>query len=104
MQIELARTFLEIVASGSFLHAAERLNVTQSTVSARIQLLEEQLGRRLFVRSKTGAALTPAGSQFERHAVALIRIWAQARQEAAVPADYRTMLRIGAEAGLWNRM
>jgi LysR family transcriptional regulator, flagellar master operon regulator len=104
MQIELARTFLEVIAAGSFLHAADRLHVTQSTVSARIRLLEEQIGRRLFVRNKDGARLTPAGVQFQRHAEALIRIWAQARQEAAVPAGYRAMLRIGAEAGLWNRM
>lgn len=104
MQIELARTFLEVIAAGTFIRAADRLHVTQSTVSARIQLLEEQLGRRLFVRNKGGAALTPAGTQFQRHALALIRIWAQARQEAAVPTGYRAMLRIGAEAGLWNRM
>jgi DNA-binding transcriptional LysR family regulator len=104
MEIELARTFLEVVAAGSFLHAADRLHVTQSTVSGRIQLLEEQIGRRLFIRNKGGAVLTAAGAQFQRHAVALVRIWAQARQEAAVPTGYRAMLRIGAEAGLWNRM
>lgn len=104
MEIELARTFLEVVAAGSFLHAADRLHVTQSTVSGRIQLLEEQIGRRLFIRGKGGAVLTPAGTQFQRHAAALVRIWAEARQEAAVPTGYRKMLRIGAEAGLWNRM
>jgi DNA-binding transcriptional LysR family regulator len=104
MEIELARTFLEVGAAGSFIGAAERLHVTQSTVSARIQLLEQQLGRRLFVRNKGGAALTPAGTQFQRHAAALVRIWEQARQEAAVPAGHRALLRIGAEAGLWNRM
>lgn len=104
MEIELARTFLEVVAAGSFLHAADRLHVTQSTVSGRIQLLEEQIGRRLFIRGKGGAVLTPAGTQFQRHAAALVRIWTEARQEAAVPTGYRKMLRIGAEAGLWNRM
>jgi DNA-binding transcriptional LysR family regulator len=104
MQVELARTFLEVIAAGSFIGATEHLHVTQSTVSARIQLLEQQLGRRLFVRNKGGAVLTPAGTQFQRHAAALVRIWEQARQEAAVPAGHRALLRIGAEAGLWNRM
>jgi len=104
MEVELARTFLEVVAAGSFLRAAERLHVTQSTVSGRIQLLEQQIGRRLFIRNKGGAVLTPAGAQFQRHAADLVRIWAQSRQEAAVPQGYRAMLRIGAEAGLWNRM
>jgi len=41
---ELARTFLTVVAAGNFVAAAERLHVTQSTVSARIRALEEQLG------------------------------------------------------------
>lgn len=39
MDIELARTFLEIVRSGSFMAAAERLHVTQTTVTARVHNL-----------------------------------------------------------------
>lgn len=103
MDLELARTFLEVAGAGSFVTAAHRLHVTQSTVSTRIRLLEEQLGSRLFVRNKAGASLTPAGAQFQRHATALLRIWQQAREELAVPAGYRALLRIGGEAGLWNR-
>jgi len=45
MDIELARTFLEIVSTGSFIKAADRLHVAQTTVSARVRLLEQQLGR-----------------------------------------------------------
>ena len=36
MDIETARTFLVVISSGSFVEAAKRLYVTQSTVSARI--------------------------------------------------------------------
>jgi LysR family transcriptional regulator, flagellar master operon regulator len=64
MDIELAGTFLEIVSTGSFVRTSERLNVGQTTVSARMRLLEQQLGRSLFVRNKSGAALTPAASGF----------------------------------------
>lgn len=103
MDVELARTFLEVVGTGSFVGAAQRLNVTQSTVSTRIKLLEEQLGARLFVRNKGGAVLTPAGAQFQRPAAALVRIWEHARQDAALPHGYTATLRIGGEAGLWNR-
>ena len=67
MDIELARTFLEIVSTGSFIKAADRLHVAQTTVSARVRLLEQQLGRPLFVRNKAGASLTPAGEQFLRY-------------------------------------
>ena len=104
MQVELARTFLEVVATGSFIEAAERLHVTQSTVSTRIRSLEEDLGRPMFVRNKSGAALTPPGAQFQRHALAIIRIWEQARQDASVPPGHMRLLRIGGEAGLWNRL
>ena len=62
MDITLARTFLAIVSAGSFARAAERLHVTQTAVSARVQALEAEIGRRLFVRNKAGAHLTPAGT------------------------------------------
>jgi DNA-binding transcriptional LysR family regulator len=104
MQVELARTFLEVVTTGSFVAAAGRLHVTQSTVSTRIRALEQELGRPLFVRNKAGAVLTPAGMQFQRHAIALIRLWEQARQDANVPSGHTALLRIGGEAGLWNRL
>lgn len=104
MDMETARTFLEAATVGSFVAAAERLHVTQSTVSTRIRQLEDQLGCQLFVRNKNGAMLTPAGVRFQRHAIAMLRLWEQARQEAALPIGHRALLRIGSEAGLWNRM
>jgi DNA-binding transcriptional LysR family regulator len=102
VDITLARTFLEIVACGSFVLAAERLHVTQTAVSARVRTLEEQLGRRLFVRSKSGAVPTPAGEQFVRHAAALIRVWEHARQQVALPPGRRALLTLGCEASLWD--
>lgn len=102
MDIELVRTFLAIVSVGSFIRASERLHVSQTTVSARIRTLEEQLRRRLFVRNKAGASLTPAGEQFLRHAPALVQLWERARHEVAVPAGRRAVLGIGAEHSLWD--
>ncbi|HEX7006007.1 MAG TPA: LysR family transcriptional regulator [Alphaproteobacteria bacterium] len=102
--IDLARTFLEVVAAGSFVGAAERLHITQSTVSARIRTLETQLGYKLFARNKAGAVLTPGGQKFQRHAATLVRAWEAARQDVAVPRDHRAILRMGGEAGLWNRL
>ena len=61
MDINLARTFLMVAETGSFIDAAHRLNITQSTVSARINGLEVLLGRPVFERSKSGADLTAAG-------------------------------------------
>ncbi len=86
MDVERARTFLEIIHSGSFLNAAERLHVTQTTVSARIRTLEEELGRKLFVRNRNGARLTSAGVEFERFAQMFLQVWERARQQLAVPS------------------
>lgn len=85
MDIELARTFLEIVSTRSFIRAAERLNVSQTTVSARVKTLEEQLGRSLFVRNKAGASLTTAGEQFLRYAPTFVQLWERARHQVAIP-------------------
>ena len=102
MDTELARTFLVVIASGSFVAAAHRLHVTQSTVSTRIQRLEELLGAELFVRNKAGTTLTAAGRQFQRHAALLTRTVEQARQEIGIVSGYRATLTVGGRIGLWE--
>jgi DNA-binding transcriptional LysR family regulator len=102
MDIELARTFVEIVSTGSFIKAADRLHVAQTTVSARVRLLEQQLGRPLFVRNKAGATLTPAGEQFLRFAPSFVQLWQRARQQVAVPEGHRAVLTVGSEVSLWQ--
>jgi LysR family transcriptional regulator, flagellar master operon regulator len=103
MDTELARTFLTVVAAGNFVGAAERLHVTQSTVSARIHALEDHLGCTLFVRNKGGASLTPAGRQFEKHASTLVRTVEQARHDVGVPRGFSKSLTVGGRFGLWER-
>ena len=102
MDITLARTFLEIVDCGNFVRAAERLHVTQTTVSVRVQTLEGLLSRKLFVRNKSGATLTPAGEQFLRYAPLMIQVWERARQQVAVPPGLRAVVAVGAELSLWS--
>lgn len=102
MDINLARTFLMVAETGSFIEAARKLNITQSTVSARIKGLEDILGRPLFERSKSGAELTPAGNQFQKHALALVRVWQHAQLEINLAAMHRDHLSIGAPPGLWD--
>ena len=104
MNIDHVRTFLEIAATGSFNRAAERLNVTQSTVSARIKALEQRLDRTLFTRGHNNVDLTAAGQQFYRYAVNLVRTWEQARQEVALPKGFRTAFGLGVQTSLWERL
>ncbi len=102
MDISLARTFLAIVETGSFVEASERVHVTQSTVSSRIKTLEEQLGQTLFERSKAGATLTAAGLQFQKHALALVRVWEHARLEVGLAEEHRDHLAVGGQFSLWD--
>jgi DNA-binding transcriptional LysR family regulator len=102
MDTELAKTFLAIVSTGSFARAAERLHVGQTTVSARIRILEQRLGRPLFVRNKAGASLTPAGEQFLRYAPSFLQLWERARHQVGVPAGHRAVLTLGGEVSLWQ--
>jgi DNA-binding transcriptional LysR family regulator len=102
LETDLARTFLAVVAAGNFIKAADRLHVTQSTVSTRIRSLEEQLGCTLFVRNKAGTALTPAGQRLQKHAATLVRTVERARQEVGVPAGYQATLTVGGRFGLWE--
>jgi len=102
MDVEQARTFLTIAAHGSFLEAARRLHLTQSTVSARIQTLEADLGARLFVRNRAGASLTPAGRRFLRHAKTLVLTVEQARHDVGLPSRFRASLRVGGRIALWE--
>ena len=102
MDVNLARTFLAVVETGSFIEAAKRVHVTQSTVSMRIKVLEEQLGKRLFERSKTGARLTPAGVMFEKHALAMVRVWEHARLEISLPENVDAAVTVGGQYSLWE--
>jgi len=57
---------ITVAQFGSFRRAADALNLSQSTVSRRIQMLERRIGMSLFERSRTGACLTHAGERFIR--------------------------------------
>jgi DNA-binding transcriptional LysR family regulator len=102
MDIALARTFLEIVAQGSFVAAAQRLHVTQTAVSARVKSLEEQLGTPLFRRHQAGTVLTAAGERFLPYASTLLQVWESARNQVALPSGKEAVVVLGCEATLWN--
>jgi LysR family transcriptional regulator, flagellar master operon regulator len=95
VNIVLATTFLELVNTRNFNKAADRLCVTQSTVTVRIAALEEQLGQQLFTREKTGVELTVSGRKFQPYAELLLQTWQHAKQELALSSAQSTMLTLG---------
>lgn len=104
MNLDNIRTFLEVAASGNFHRAAESLNVTQSTVSARIKSLEDYFGLQLFRRNRTGVELTAPGERFRRYALNLQQSWRQAYQSVTLPEGYRDVFALSSAVSLWYRL
>ena len=61
MNIAALQTFLTILEQGSLVRASERLHVTQSTITARLKALEQDLGQTLINRHKSGVTPTAPG-------------------------------------------
>ncbi len=95
MDINLLKTFLEVYRTRHFGRAAENLFLTQSAVSARIRLLEENLGVSLFDRKRKDMQLTPAGQRFLKHAEHLVHAWSRACRETAQVGDRQAFLAVG---------
>lgn len=102
MDIEIIQTFLEVVTTGSFVGAAERMGVSQAAVSMRIQSLESQLGCSLLDRGRGGARLTPAGRQFYHYGLIIKHMWDRARLEVSLPSGFTGQVRLGGHYSLWR--
>lgn len=81
MNQQLLLTFLDVLESRNFNRTADRLDVTQSTVSARIRQLEDEIGVRLFERGRGGAEPTKAGRRFEVHCRSMLALWGHAKRD-----------------------
>ena len=102
MKIELLKTFLEVSRSLRFRIASENLFITQSAVSARIKLLEDDLGVLLFDRSNRNLKLTPEGHRLIKHANELILMWQKTKQDVGISAQHSMQLVVGAKSTIWD--
>ena len=66
MDWDKLRVFHAVAEAGSFTHAGETLNLSQSAVSRQISALEEALAVPLFHRHARGLILTEQGEQLNR--------------------------------------
>lgn len=101
MNLSELQTFLAIVETGSLVRASQRLNVTQSTVTARLKSLEATLGQTLVNRHRSGVTLTTAGERLRRYADTINDLWRQARQETALSGGLSAVCNIGCHPDLW---
>ena len=72
MEIRVLRYFLAIAREGSITNAANFLHVTQPTLSRQIKDLEDELGKKLFVRGSHNMSLTREGIIFYKRAEEII--------------------------------
>lgn len=86
---------VQVAEAGSFRRAAERLSISQSTVSRRVQLFERQLGFSLQAYA-SGAGLTPEGERFLQQAV----VGARYLRNAAT--EIRSARKLKTAREVWN--
>lgn len=102
MDIIILKTFLEVYRTCHFGKAADNLFVTQSTVSARIRQLEDELGVQLFNRDRNNIQLTQSGRKFLKHAESILNVWNRAHLDINIRDEGKTPLVIGAVPSLWD--
>ena len=73
MELRHLRYFTVLAGTLNFTRAAERLHVTQSTLSHQIRQLEDEIGQPLFERVGRRVSLTEAGDEFLHHAAQALR-------------------------------
>lgn len=95
MNLKQLETFYWIERLGSFSAAAERLHTTQSTVSMRIQELEQSLNTKLFSRSGRSVRLTPKGSQLVPYARELIGLKAEIQERIMAQDAMSGVVKLG---------
>src|ERR1700724_2697985 len=85
LDFELLRAFVAVADHGGFHRAAERLNLTQSTISQQIKRLELETRRPLFRRTTRSVALTDDGEMLLGDARRLLQLEEAARQRLGAP-------------------
>jgi LysR family transcriptional regulator for bpeEF and oprC len=99
--LDATRTFVAVVDAGSFVRAAERMNVSRPIVTTRVAQLERHLATRLLTRTTRRLALTEDGRAFYARALRILdevaeaqdamsgrRTQARGRLRAAMPAAF----------------
>ena len=81
MELRVLRYFLAVVKQGSIIRAAEVLHVTQPTLSRQLMELEEELGKKLFIRGNRKISLTDEGILLHKRAEEIIDLVEKTKSE-----------------------
>ncbi|MGG0667022.1 LysR family transcriptional regulator [Lederbergia citrisecunda] len=102
MDIEQIRAFLVINETRNFTKAAEILHIAQSTITARIRTLEQQIGKQLLLRNNKQVTLTRAGELFVPYAERLNELVQISMETILLEDRFTDKLVIGGPSSIWN--
>jgi DNA-binding transcriptional LysR family regulator len=100
LDLRQVRSFVTVAREGSVTRAAELLNYAQSSVTAQIHALEEELGVPLFDRVGRGVSLTNVGADFMVHAERVLGVAEEARLSVRSGGEPSGRLTIAASESL----
>lgn len=103
MDIQFYETFLEVATTLNFRAASENLKVVQSTVSNRIQALEDFYGKTLFNRSNKKVTLTQTGKIVLPYAERIVKLHKEAVDMTRISNGKECLLKVGVDKGLYNK-
>lgn len=95
MEIRNLKTYIEVCEKGSFTRAAQQMGYTQSTVTAQIKQLEEELGTALFDRNGKHIQLNAMGEQLLSYANRIVSLEEEAKNQFSDVETPKGTLRIG---------
>lgn len=94
--IKTLHCFITLVETGNYTRSAEKLCLTQPTLTKMIQRLEEQLQQTLLIRNNQKVTQTQAGILFEASARKIIGQWHRLQQEMHDLSEVKSgVLRLG---------
>lgn len=94
------RYFLALAEEQHFGRAAAHAYIEQSALSRNISQLEDDLGVPLFIRSRQGTTLTPAGAALREHARLILTDFERAKRAVAAVGGLSPVLHVGLSDGL----
>lgn len=102
LDIHDLETFLALEQLRNFGRTAEKLFISQTTVSARIKALERELNVSLFSRNTHSVELTPAGRKFLPYAAEILESYENAQQNLRFSNRFDHFLTVAAPDSVWT--
>lgn len=97
MEISYLREFVELAQTCQFHETAEKLFISQSTLSKHIKIIEAELGAQLFIRSTRRVELTETGRAFLAYASQIAMLQQDYTQEL-IKTDITKVIRVAADS------